>query len=478
MNPDSLPAGKHAGLVVALPGLGRVTLIQALVINPDTALYQTDHAGVLVKVFDLDCGRADELSYGPFTNYQAELATFEEIRAVESLRPHVPGWFGGDIDYDRKFAFIAMEFLPGHNLRSWAEEIASVGYEPARLDELCRAVIQTFSLMERFHRHGMLIIDFKPDNVIRLPDGSVRFVDLGAFFTPRHRRDLRSFAYAATPDHAEVVIDVSNLQAQVPPTVASDVFSAGVGLFEMATGRSRLAIAPDTADQMLAEPAMYRFRDSQIADVWKAFPHLKPTLPLVATQLRERRLLFAEFWHLLKAYVAAQVPDWETLSEAERGNILLTTGATFIQEQLPSPLSWLAGVIARATVLRRLRVPGMEALIPLLGNPASEPARADLENHNRFLAHLRGLDLPTDFARRLNTWDVRPDPASGHWAIAAPAACWHFQDTANFLHLTRSHADGEGHSYWRAVDELEADTSPAGRRHLGQLKNDHQAWLI
>ncbi|MCB1127646.1 MAG: hypothetical protein KDM81_14225 [Verrucomicrobiae bacterium] len=478
MQPAAHPDGRHAGLVVNLPGLGQVTLLQAIVQNPETSLYLTNHGGVVVKVFDLDCGRADEVSYGPFANFQAELATFEEIRTSEVLSAHVPGWFGADIDYRRKFAFIAMEYLAGHNLRSWAEEIADVGYEAAQLDELCRAVIATLSILELFHRHGMLVIDFKPDNVIRQPDGTIRFVDLGAFFTPRHANNAGEFAYAATPDHAEVVIDVSNLQARVPPTVASDVFSAGVALFELATAHSRLAVNAETAEEMLASPGMYKFRDSQIADVWKAFPHLKPELPLVETQLHERQLLFSEFWHLLKAYLGARVEDWDTLSEEEHGNLLLTTGITFIQEQLPEPLAWLAEGIARATVLRSLRLTGMTELVSLLGNPAPFEALEDVERHNGFLAQLRGLDLPVEFATQLNTWDVRRDHQTGHWLMAAPTVAWHLGTTAEYLFLQRSHTDREGHGCWLAVDEPEAGSTPGGPVTLASLRHNHQAWLL
>lgn len=477
MNPTDA-AGRHVGLEVALPSLGPVRLAALLARNPETSLYQTGHPGVVVKVFDLDCPQPDEIGYGPYLNFQAELATFEELQAVEALRWFVPTYYGAGVDYDRKFAFIAMEFIPGTNLRAWAEDTALAGYDGAALDELRRATQEVLSIVDRFHRHGVVLIDFKPDNVIRLDDGTIRLVDLGAFYTPRHQRDPGSFVYAATPDHAEVLIDASNLQAGVPPGVASDVFSAGVALFELATGTSRLAVDAATAEEMLAAPAMYRFRDSQIADVWKAFPHLKEALPLVQTQLRERRLLFSEFWHLLKAYLAAKVPDWEAMGAAGQEQVLLSTGTTFVLEQLPPPLAWLAGAIAQATVLRSLRLPGVVALAQLLGNPAPAEVFTDLAAHSRLLRQLGELGLPADLAARLNTWDVRPHPATGHWAIAAPAACWELAENAAFLCLRQHAVDDEEHTYWEAVDEFEADEADGGRVTLARLRNDHRAWLV
>lgn len=471
-------AGKHAGLEVQLPGVGRVTLLQAIARNPETALYLTDHTGIVVKVFDLDCGRPDEVSYGPYTNYQAEAATFADIREIEALRPHVPGWFGAECDFDRKLAFIAMEYLSGDNLRHWAADLAEAGYEPGRVDDLFRAILDTFSLVHLFHQHGVIIVDFKPDNVIRQPDGAIKLVDLGAFFMPRHRQDLASFAYTATPDHAEVLIDASNLLAQRPLTVASDVFSAGVALFELATGESRLRIDPATAREMLEEPSMYRFQDSQIRDIWKSFPHLRAELPLIETQLKECRLLFPEFWHLLKAYLAERVPEWESMSEAERGELLRETGRTFIREQLPDPLGWLAEPITRATILRSLRVADMAELIQWIGNPAPAEAIEFIARENRSLAYLRRLDLPTDFVPRLNTWDVRRDPDTGGWVLAAPALARQVADAAPWLHLRRVRPLPDGGECWELVDELEADRQTDGPVSLARLRSNHRAWLV
>lgn len=478
MSTEKSSEGAHAGLAINLAGLGTVRLSHAIVQNPETALYLTNHIGVVIKLFDLRCGKADEIGYGPYLNFKAELATYEEVQAIETLRWHVPTYYGGNIDYDRKFAFIAMEYLQGQNLRVWSEELLSVGHDAASLDELRRATQEVFAIVDLFHRQGIVLVDFKPDNVIRLDDGKVRLVDLGAFYSTRQHHDLKKFVYAATPDHAEVVIDSSNLQAGIPPSVASDIFSAGVALFEMATGTSRLLISPQTAEDMLALPATYLFRDSQINNTWRAFPHLKKELPLLHTQLRERQLLFSEFWHILKAYLTAKVADWASLGEEQQDQILLSTGTTFIMEQLPPALAWLAGPIARSTVLRNQRVPTMNGLAQLLLNPAPEDAVADVQEHNHLLKQLLSLGLPLDFVNRLSTWDLRQNPESGHWAVAAPAVCWELTDNAAFVYLRQTSSDEEGHTYWQAVEEDEADNLESGKAHLGLFTAIHTAWLV
>lgn len=473
----SVVSNKHAGLVVNVSGLGGVRLIQAIASNPETAIYQTDHPGVIVKLFDLGCEKVNEIGYGPFMSFQAELANFEEIIHLESLRDFVPAYFGANIDYEAKYAFIAMEYLEGQNLRHWAEEAAATGYDPEALDNLRRATHEVLAILDSFHRHGLIMIDFKPDNVIRLSNGNVKLVDLGAFFTPRHRANVASFLYTATPDHAEVLIDASNLQAGVAPTVASDVFSAGVALFEMATGKTRLALSAATADEMLAMPEIYRFRDTQITDLWRAFPHLKKDMPLVHTQLVERNLLFSEAWHLLKAYLASKMPDWESLPPEQRDEILLSTGTTFILEQLPPALGWLAPAIARATTFRSIRVRDLRELIILLGNPAPDHVLSDVAEHCLLLRHLRNLGIEPDFAARLNTWEARLDRVSGHWAISAPLVARELGDNARFVFLRHDHADQDGHTYWIVVDETEASQVEQAAVTIARLAKDHKSWL-
>src|SRR6266487_5054392 len=350
------PAGKFTRLTIEFAGVGKVELTEFIKKNAETTIYRTAQPGIVVKTFDLSCGKADEISYGPYLSWGLELANFEDILSIEELRPLVPAYYGSNIDYTKKYAFVAMEYLAGQDLKSWCEEASRAGFEGDWVEEFKEAVYEALSIMTRFHSHGIVLIDFKPDNIIRLREKGIRLVDLGAFFTPRHYHATDKYLYSATPDYAELLIDASNVQAGVPPTEASDIFSAGVALFELATGGSRLEIEGETADNILQNPALFLFRDSQIRDVWKSYPHLREVLPLVETQLRERRILFSELWHLLKGYLANKLADWESLPGEHRDQILLSTGTTFVKEQLPPGLEWLAGPIAQATVLRSIRL--------------------------------------------------------------------------------------------------------------------------
>lgn len=479
LNPDARESasGKFTGLCLSLPGAGKVELAQLLSKNNETAVYATSRSDLLVKVFDLECGKPDEVSYGPYLSYGLEVENFEDIQQIEDLRGRVPAFYGSNIDAERRFAFIAMEYLNGENLLAWCQGAAAAGY-PAGWAEAFRATLyETLGIVSLFHQHDIILLDFKPDNVIRLSSGGVKFVDLGAFLTPRHSRETEKYVYSATPDYAELVIDTSNVQTGIPLNQRSDIFAAGVALFAMATGDSRLAMAPEKSQEMLRQPGLYRFRDTQIRDVWRAYPHLRDLLPLLETQLKEGRILFSEFWHLLKAYLAGQAENWESLPEEEHGQSLLAAGADFIGDQLPPPLKWLALPIAQATTLRRFRLDNVPDLMGLIADPVPESVREDIARHNGLAQFARDLDPPVECDGALNSWEVRLNPESGHWAIYSPLAAAFLRAVAPFTFLKEVARDEQDHRFFQIVGDLEADGVDDGRLTLAHLANDPAAWI-
>lgn len=472
-----LKQAKHAGLALDLVGLGRVRLAELISENAETAVYRGDHPGVVIKMFDLECGKADEVSYGPYVAFNLELENFQDINAIEELKPCVPALYGANIDYDRKHAYIAMEYLSGQHLVEWCQSKPGEG-ETEWAHELRSTIHATFEVVTRFHRHGIFLIDFKPHNVIRLDGGGIKFVDLGAFFTPRHSREAEGYVYSATPDYAELVIDTSNVQTGRPLNEASDIFAAGVALFELATGRSRLAIADETADQILGLPELYRFRDSQIRDVWHAYPHLEGLLPLVETQLKERQILFAEAWHLVKGLLTHEIPDWDARPENERQELILSTGTNLISEQLPWQLDWLAKAIALSTTLRSFRLKTVADLMRIVADPIGEELHSRLLAVNGAVHYLEDQGIAVGFLASLNTWEVREDEVSGQWAISLPAWCDHFNEMAAFTFLRCAGRDRWGHVFFEIVSDLDADCVDSEVLTAARFRADHAAWII
>jgi hypothetical protein len=90
---------------------------------------------------------------------------------------------------------------------------------------------------------------------------------------------------------------------------------------------------------------------------------------------------------------------------------------------------------------------------------------------------MRDLERPTEFLRRLNTWDTKLDGATGHWAVAAPTAYTQLSDSALFTFLRLSGRDPYGHRFFEIVSDLDADDFQDAKLTLWHLQDDHQAWL-
>lgn len=473
----AIQTGRFIGLTIELAQLGKVQLTKLLARNAETEVYLTHDPRIVVKLFDLNCGRADEVSYGPYMEFALEIANFDEIQNLAELKSFVPAYYGANIDYEKKHAYIAMQFLEGQDLTSWCAAGRENGFPPEWVASFREVMYQTLCIMRLFHKFGIILIDFKPDDILFSCEQGVKFVDMGAFFTPRHAEQSQKYVYSTTPDHAELVIDASNVPSGVALTEASDIFSAGVALFEMATGSSRLTIDPALADVILSMPEIYLFRNTQIKDVWRLNPELQEALPLLDTQLKERRILFSEFWLLLKAYLPYQKLEWESLQEGQQDQLVLADGMVLIQEQLPPPLRWLAEPIARSTVMRSVRLKEVAELMNLLALPIVEEIRLDLAEYNCLVQCLHDMDHAGDFIGYLNSWEVRINPESGHWAIGAPVAAVQLAENAPFTFLALTQRDEAGHRFYHIVDDLEADDYESGKLTVWHLQNDHHAWI-
>jgi len=197
----------------------------------------------------------------------------------------------------------------------------------------------------------------------------------------------------------------------------------------------------------------------------------------VQTQLKERRILFSELWYLLKSYLAAEVAEWESLPESQHREMLLATGTSFIADQLPLRLNWLAGPIAQATTLRSFRLSSVVELMDLIAEPASESVREDIAQHNIVAQVARDLDPPVEFSAALNVWDVRVNPQTAHWAISSRLAAAQLRDVAAFTSLKEVYRDPDGHRFFQIVGDLEADNFETGKLTLEHLAHEHTAWL-
>jgi len=198
--------------------------------------------GVVYKAEDTRLGRSVALKFLP-EGLAAEPQALErfqrEARAASALN-HPGICTVHDIDAHEGQWFIAMELLEGQTLRE------RIGGRPIELSALLDLAIQIADAFDAAHTRGVIHRDLKPANVWVTPRGQAKLLDFGL----------------AKLSHQGAVSDSSEKPTEAPPelttagsvvgTVAymspeqvrgepldsrTDLFSLGIVLYEMATGR-------------------------------------------------------------------------------------------------------------------------------------------------------------------------------------------------------------------------------------------------
>ena len=127
---------------------------------------------------------------------------------------------GGDTEY------IVMELIDGITLKQYMEKRGQLNWR-----ESLHFITQIMRGLSHAHSRGIVHRDIKPQNVMVLRDGSVKVADFGIAC-------LENSAQTLTQEALGSVHYISPEQARGDRTDArSDVYSAGVVLYEMLTGR-------------------------------------------------------------------------------------------------------------------------------------------------------------------------------------------------------------------------------------------------
>jgi serine/threonine protein kinase/Tol biopolymer transport system component len=135
--------------------------------------------------------------------------------------------------------FIAMEYVEGQSLDKY------IAGTPLDIPEIARISIQIAEALEEAHSKGITHRDIKPANIIITPRGQVKVLDFGLAKINRPEENLadseRTAAHVKT-DPGMVMGTVSYMspeQALAERDIdhRTDIFSLGVMLYEMATGR-------------------------------------------------------------------------------------------------------------------------------------------------------------------------------------------------------------------------------------------------
>ncbi|WP_295740512.1 Stk1 family PASTA domain-containing Ser/Thr kinase [uncultured Oscillibacter sp.] len=127
---------------------------------------------------------------------------------------------GGDIEY------IVMELIDGITLKQYMEKRGRLNWR-----ESLHFITQIMRGLSHAHSRGIVHRDIKPQNIMVLRDGSVKVADFGIAC-------LENSAQTLTQEALGSVHYISPEQARGDRTDArSDIYSAGVVLYEMLSGR-------------------------------------------------------------------------------------------------------------------------------------------------------------------------------------------------------------------------------------------------
>ncbi len=172
-----------------------------------------------VAIKSLHLGRRDEAR---------KQALMDEARTVGKLRHSniVPIFDAGEHDGD---PYLVFEYVEGPSLAEQLRETG--GMDAPRAVEL---MLQILDAVEHAHRHGVIHRDLKPSNVLMGADGVPRVMDFGIAARVNRRDGSPGISEGILGTPAYLAPECIN---EGRASVQSDIFSAGLILCELITGK-------------------------------------------------------------------------------------------------------------------------------------------------------------------------------------------------------------------------------------------------
>ncbi|MBS1849366.1 MAG: serine/threonine protein kinase [Acidobacteria bacterium] len=142
-----------------------------------------------------------------------------------------------DFSGDQEENFLVMEFVPGVAL----DRHLKAGPLPA--EKVIRLGIQLAAALHASHRQGIIHRDLKPGNLRVTPDGQLKILDFGlAQWAPElfSESDTTAFSLGEPMSGTVPYMAPEQLRGH-EANIYSDIYAAGVILYEMATGQRPFA---------------------------------------------------------------------------------------------------------------------------------------------------------------------------------------------------------------------------------------------
>ena len=175
------------------------------------------------------------------------LKRFRAERQILAMldHPHIARLIDGGTTPDG-CPYLVMEYVPGKPLLQYCNE------QRLGVDERLQLFLTVCDTVQFAHQRLVVHRDLKSDNILVLEDGSPRLLDFGIAKLMSHEGGERPATITApmarmlTPDYASP----EQIRGE-PVTVASDVYSLGVVLYELMTGTRPLHFETRTPEEIL-----------------------------------------------------------------------------------------------------------------------------------------------------------------------------------------------------------------------------------
>ena len=163
-----------------------------------------------------------------------------------------------DLNEEKGTQYITMEYVPGEDLKSTIVRVGqlSVGKAVSVAKQVCEGLMEA-------HRLGVVHRDLKPQNIMIDKEGNVRIMDFGIARSLKAKGITAAGMMIGTPEY------MSPEQAELKETdQRSDIYSLGVILYEMVTGRlpfegnSPLSIAMKHKSERPSDPKEFSIQIS------------------------------------------------------------------------------------------------------------------------------------------------------------------------------------------------------------------------